>query len=111
MSTKDPSMAAAFLAAKKHLSSTDNDSYSKSEFICIALSYAERRGRITEDQVCAAKSVITQRLSGHGVFSSWLKTRYPELYEDVQHDLFNNNGKKMQDTRQAWLTSLIKEFS
>ena len=111
MSQQDLSMVEAFRAAKKYLSLTERCTYSKSKFICHALKLAQRAGIITEIQVDAARKVITTRMPGCYSFEMWLVANHPELIVAMETDAYASNGRKLQKTRQAWLDSLIKEFS
>ena len=111
MSQQDLSMVEAFRAAKKYLSPTARCTNNRPKFICFALRHAQRAGTITEMQADAARKVIAVRLAGHFSFEEWLAATHPELSMAVITDAYNSNSRKLQKTRQAWLDSLIKEFS
>jgi hypothetical protein len=74
------------------------------------------------DQVCSgcydyfspvpdrARAIIAERINHCFSLSSWLKQQSEEIADQVRNDQLNNQGRKMQAYRKAWLRELIKEF-
>jgi len=100
----------AFQAAKPYLSDNHQDTRGKAEFICWALEHARDTGRISRAQQESAKALVDKRLGKYTLLSAWLRQNHPELSAEIRGDR-NKTGRKMQQTRMAWLDSLIEEFS
>lgn len=100
-------MVRAFAAVKSHL---NEFAYSDRSYICLTLRDLANTGVISVGDAGAAKSLIALRIGDHGhSLSSWLVDQ--GYHQQVDEDLRHNQGRKLQATRQAWLDSLIKEFS
>lgn len=84
----------------------------KTAVICFALDDAERMGKISDDTNALAHDIISERM-GLGCFScyeDWLWVHHQALYrQTLKCDL--SRHPKAYAARQAWLNSLIKEFS
>jgi len=81
-------------------------------FICLAvddLQYANSNGicitKAMRDKICR---LIDKRLEGRPSLSTWLHHYYPELFNGRKS--IEAYERKMQQTRHAWLDSLIAEF-
>lgn len=110
MATKKQ-LAHAFKEALKHLSTTHEDKGGKYEYICWALREANRLGNITTAVYVSAEELINERIQAHITFSDWMETCYPWLEDAITDDWRYNKSRKMQETRRAWLQSLILELS
>jgi hypothetical protein len=81
-------------------------------FICIAvddLQYCNSNGicitKAMRDKICR---LIDKRLEGRPSLSTWLHHYHPELFNGSKSIMAYE--RKMQQTRHAWLDSLIAEF-
>lgn len=110
MSTKvsNKDIAKAFKYAKKHLSETTDGC---DQYICHVIKLGVGAGVISEYVREKCRKIINKRLSNFLFFSNWLYDIHPELRSAIREDSRLNQGRKMQETRRAWLDSLIKEFN
>lgn len=110
-------IAQGFRMAKKYLSPTKYDDGGKREFICHALALAEYWGEIAYSTGTLCREIIRQRLGLHSQFTDihtyicWLEKIAGIHHGVIADDHENNDGRKAQAGRKAWLESLIKEFS
>lgn len=105
------SLVKAFRAAKKYLSPTRFDKHDMCEYICWALDKAFERDGVTAWERNAAKTLVAKRLGGIPTLKDWMCAKHPELRGEMVHDYVENKGRKMQETRKAWLNAMIEEFS
>lgn len=108
---QDLQLAAAFKAAIPYLARklSEEKSSDRTEFICHALWNAKRAGKIKADLMERARGIVMKRLDGCGTLNTWMEEKIG--CEAVQTDQHNNDQRKMQATRLAWLNSLVEEFS
>ena len=78
----------------------------KSPFICDNISHTS--GDRAADLAC---DLIDKRIDGAFSIEQWLKKQSPEIAKAVKDDVDNNDGRKLQAYRKAWLAKLIEEFS
>ena len=93
---------------KRNLQS-DFDDRLKSRFICITLKSLAHTG--ADGQACGRydlADLISERLAGYITLEGWLGHRG---FIDFDSAFGRSTFGKMQATRQAWLDSLIAEFS
>lgn len=57
-----------------------------------------------------ARQIIAERINPCFSLDRWLKQQSEEIAEQVRDDHVNNQGRKLQAYRKAWLRELIKEF-
>jgi hypothetical protein len=96
----------AFTLAKVELE-WDHMKYS-SAFICHALEEAVFKGLIAREYAEMARKLVMDRLDDCYSYDVWLQRKHPELTWCYPSKLWY---KKAYEGRQAWLDSLIKEFS
>ena len=94
----------AFNKALSILSPTGTSVHSH---ICICIEYLRIQGEISQNTSKLARSIVMQRLEGHGTLSSWLVA---QGVGGIQADRWDNESRKMQETRRQWLISLREEF-
>ena len=105
MTVTNKEIAAGFAAAKKYLwdgVSSQIRVYSP-EHICIALSCAFDRRKITVKVRERCQEIISQRIDECPTLESWLNSKGVKNTELTR--------QRMQAHRHAWLDLLIKEFS
>ena len=105
MTVTNKEIAAGFAAAKKYLWDGVSPQvlvYSPMH-ICIALSRATDKRKITGKVRKRCQEIIAQRMGGRGALESWL-TFHGIKNTELTH-------QRMQAHRHAWLDLLIKEFS
>jgi hypothetical protein len=90
------------------------DGTGNSEYICDNIGYtagwAAPKNISMFDARSAAKDIIAERIDRCFSIERWLKEQSDEIYKQVQDDVDNNKGRKLQAYRKQWLGMLIKEF-
>lgn len=91
-----------FKAAKKHLWNGVGEwrEQSKERYICHAIYWRVMGCSINE--VHYTKQIISLLLEGHDTLEEWLWAKH--------RISANNDTKKLQQTRQAWLDHLVKHY-
>ncbi len=85
-----------------------------SRFICDNIGYKSQcmaYGGSGFDAHDEAKNIIHERIDGHWNVGSWLKAQSKEIRREINQDILNNNSRRIQAYRKAWLEQLITEFS
>ena len=100
---------ALLVEAKKHLARYGNETLhvSKTQFICWAIDLAVH-DRDTYLVGRALKDLILERLGGPASLEEWLEKNHGISSHHFPAVEYRN---KMQETRHAWIDSLIEEFS
>jgi hypothetical protein len=105
--------------AKEYLAKNyaEVDSAEKDQFICWAVSEAQRRRFITDRTEANIKRIIQDRLNAGKVRCTTLET-WLSVNHGIEHPHYDasENAKrryvnKIQRTRHAWIDSLIAEFA
>jgi hypothetical protein len=107
---KNKSLASLFTEVKKILPHSYEDEFKEgkqSVFICICIEQTSASRRTKNRAV----ELIARRLDGRATYTSWLCAKLRDDEDLINLDLNNNNGKKTQVGRHAWVDSLIAEFS
>lgn len=105
-------MGVAFQAALKYLSPVNDPIPARQcSNICGAISRARDTDECTESGAEYAKQLISQRLGRNVYFTSWVYEDGRVPHGQIRRDSERNQGRKMQETRKAWLKSLVKEFT
>lgn len=97
----------SFKKALKRLPDSLNDdgpNYA-SPYICDNIDHTS--GEKAADLAC---SVIAARINHAFSVEKWLKNQSVWIADAVRDDVINNDGKKLQEYRKAWLRKLIAEF-
>lgn len=102
------SLANVFKEAKKHLIATRYEQAvpQKYMYICNALEQLKGTCQHRIEDIENAQYIINERLAPERTLENWLENTM-HIVLDASDELF----VKMQVTRQAWLDSLVKEFS
>ena len=105
MTVTNKEIAAGFAAAKKYLWDGVSPQIPARlpMHICIALSYATDKRKITGKVKKHCREIIHQRLDKRIALESWLNSKGIKTAEFTR--------QRMQAYRHAWLDLLIKEFS
>ncbi len=82
----------------------------RDQYICFAIYDMLRSEAISETTYILATDLIRCRLCGWNYYEQWLYSNHPELYQEVVEDQ-TSSRIKAYNSRQAWLDSLVKEFS
>ena len=105
MTVTNKEIAAGFAAAKEYLwdGRSPQIPVYLSIFICVALSHASDRRKITVRVRKHCQKIISRRIDRYSTLESWLNSKGVKNAELTR--------QRMQDHRHAWLDLLIKEFS
>lgn len=105
MTVTNKEIAAGFAAAKKYLWDGVSPQIPAClpMYICIALSYATDKRKITGKVKKHCREIINQRLGKTRTLESWL------ISKGIKPAEFTS--QRLQAYRHAWLDLLIKEFS
>lgn len=94
-------MARAFKEVQAYLKALP-----RTQFICNVLTILQESGVIDSHTLWLCKRLIEYRLSGSGTYEGWVIAHHQKLwYETVL------KAEAAQKGRQAWLKSLVREFS
>jgi hypothetical protein len=107
---KNKSLASLFTEVKKILPHSYSGEFKKGKesiFICVCIEETSA-SRSTKNRAVA---LIEKRLGGSFTYGNWLPTQLRGGSDAVNFDHRNNDGKKAQAGRHAWVDSLIAEFS
>ena len=100
---------ALLVQAKTYLARYGNETLhvSRTQFICWAIDLAVH-DRDTYLVGRALKDLIRERLGGYALLEWWAEEKHGIHERHYTSTCYQN---KMQETRHAWIDSLIKEFS
>ncbi len=103
-------LARVFAAALEKLSPTN---HGMGEFIChcIVSAVGTEKNYLTSEHGQLAKDLILERLAGRTNLTDWFMDHSGIDFREINRDYRQHQGRKHQETRKAWLESLIKEFS
>lgn len=106
-------LAHAFRVAQEHLGkcASDYTNHNKPPYICYAIDSAYLSDQISFPVSNHAKGIVTDRLGDNETYIGWLRSKGDQWNRSVDHDTFDNNSRKIQAGRLAWLKDLEREFS
>ena len=112
-STQKKLIANALRASMQFLAIGRNDIYdgpnTRFEYTCYAIQEAVARKLIDILSFNLAGNYIRSKLKYHTTLDGWIKDQYPELEAAIDEDRCAG-GKRMQQTRVAWIWSMICEL-
>ena len=101
--------------AKKYLAKnrTEIDVNYKKEYICFSLNAAHHHGKVGFDDVCRINGMISDRLGDYSTLENWLAEEH-DIQEPGWDAALSEQVAfvhKLQETRHAWIDSMIAEFA